>query len=615
MVMLPLLLAACSGQPAESPQVDEKPVAWLPSPPPPDDVIYFVLVDRFANGNTENDSDIDKSDPQAFHGGDITGVIEHLDELKELGVGTIWLSPVFDSRTDKFFEWGAFHGYWVEDYGKIEPRFGTTAELKRLSAELHQRDMRLVLDVVFNHVAMDAQLEKNKPDWFHPTCDITDWHDARQLTDCRVHGLPDLNQENEEVYQYLLGRSLGWIEEVQPDGFRIDAVRHMKNEFLERLSKDIHEIAGPGFLLLGEDFEGDALKLSQRFSAGGFGAMFDFPLHYAMLDTFCQGRPPGRIAATLSADHEYENPNRLVPFLDNHDRPRLQSSCDGDEKRVANALTFLFTTRGIPSLTYGTEVGLDGAEEPHNRQDMLFGIDHPQGELIKKLIQQRRAHKSLQEGTTRILALEGNLFAYARIVPSEAAIVLVNVDREPTTWPVPLEISGNARLRALDQNVSIEGTTVKVPGQSVATVIATRNTPFDASVSEDIRGRRATEADSKHRFPVLESRPTEPGGPGVNRDIERSVQLTIRGGPPHSELFLVGNGARLGNWDPKKGLGPMKPAGGGSYVYESTYRVGGVMEFKVVKRQANGHVTWQEGENQYLFVGAGKGPMRANIDF
>ena len=577
-----LLLAACAGQQAKEPviddeEVDQKPVTWQPAPPPRDDVIYFILVDRFANGNVTNDGEVHPADPQAFHGGDIAGVIEHLDELRDLGVRTIWLSPVFKSRTDKFFEWGAYHGYWVEDYGQIEPRFGTVEELRRLSDELLKRDMRLVLDVVLNHVAMDARLEKEKPDWFHPTCDIGDWNDARQLTDCRVHGLPDLNQENDEVYRYLVQQSLSWVKEVQPHGFRVDAVRHMRNSFLGRLSADIQAQAGPGFLMLGEDFEGDALKLSQTFAEGGFGAMFDFPLHYAMLDTFCHDRPPGRIAATLSTDDEYENPNRLVPFLDNHDRPRLQSICQGDEQRVTNALTFLFTTRGIPSLTYGTEVGLDGAEEPHNRKDMLFGVESQRRTVIKKLIAQRRAHRSLQVGATQILALEGSFFAYARIVPSEAAIIAVNSGVDAVEWTIPQTISQDSQLTALD-GASLEGTTLKVAPSSVVTLIATRNEPFIAPVS----------------------------------DVERLVQLTVHGAPATGQIYLVGNGPQLGNWDPQKGLGPLKAAKDGTYGLEFQYRVGRVMEFKVIEK-AKAQVTWQDGENQYLLVGAGEGPLSAKV--
>jgi len=544
--------------------------AWQPSPAPPDDAIYFVMVDRFANGDPANDGDIALDDPQAWHGGDIQGVIDHLDELDALGVRTVWLSPVFDTRDAKFFEWGAFHGYWVEDFGRIDPRFGTADDLRRLADELHARNMRLLLDVVFNHVAMDAELTRRKPHWFHPTCDINDWNDPLQLTDCRVHGLPDLAQENEEVYQYLLRTSIGWIDRVHADGFRIDAVRHMPNEFLARFAADIQAHAGPDFLLLGEDFQGDALNLSRTFQEGGFGALFDFPLHYAMLDVFCHGRPVGRIAATLSADREYEDPSRLVPFLDNHDLPRLQSACDGRNEDIEQALTVLITIRGIPSLTYGTEVGLAGAEEPANRADMAFDPDHPLGDHIRRLLALRRSNAALHAGATRLLTLDGELLVYARLAATQTALVAINRGATDAEWSLPPDLGPSTSLRDLMTDATIETSVVTVPAGGVRLVA----------------------------LPPQEAPP-----PG-----ERTLRVTVANAPraPGDELVVVGNGPRLGNWDPAAGIGPAQPDGAG-FAVELNHPVGDVLEFKAVIRHADGTVTWQPGENRYLLVESGDG--------
>ena len=555
------------------------PAAWQPPPPPPDDAIYFVLVDRFANGDPTNDGDIDPEDPQAWHGGDIQGVIDHLDELQTLGVRSIWLSPVFDTRTDKFFEWGAFHGYWVEDYARIDARFGTPDDLRRLADELHARDMRLLLDVVFNHVAMDAQLTREKPGWFHPTCDIVDWNDPHQLTDCRVHGLPDLAQENEEVYQYLLHTSIDWIDRVHADGFRIDAVRHMPNAFLARFAADIRAHAGPGFLLLGEDFQGDALGLSRTFREGDFGALFDFPLHYAMLDVFCHGRSVGRIAAVLSADRDYDNPARLVPFLDNHDLPRLPSACDGRAEDVEHALTVLLTTRGIPSITYGTEAGLTGAEEPANRADMVFGADHSRADHIRRLLALRSSRPALHSGGTRLLALQGDLLVYARTTAAQAILVAINRGDRMVEWPVPPQWRTGTPPRDL----------------------LTDRTLDEGSVSVPARGIR-----------VVEMPPLEPAGPAPTK--ERVIRVQVRGAPqiPDGELVVVGTGPRLGNWDPASGIGPAQSDESGLEV-EFTHPVGDVLEFKVVIRHADGAVTWQPGENRYLLVESGDDPESVQL--
>lgn len=173
--------------------------------------IYFVMVDRFANGDRSNDGDADPRDPHAFHGGDLKGLLSKLDWLQELGIDTVWLSPVFGMRTSKWHGYGAFHGYWTWDLNTIEPRFGDEALLVKLSDELHKRGMKLVLDLVLNHVGPDAPLVKEKPEWFHRKGGVTDWNDPVQLTTWDVHGLPDLATERADVAKYLTDASRRWL--------------------------------------------------------------------------------------------------------------------------------------------------------------------------------------------------------------------------------------------------------------------------------------------------------------------------------------------------------------------------------------------------------------------
>ncbi len=173
--------------------------------------IYFVMVDRFLNGNHTNDADADPSDPTAFHGGDLDGLIERLDWLQGLGIDTLWLSPLFAMRTEKYHGYGAFHGYWTYDLNAVEPRFGTEQTVKKLSAEVHKRGMKLMLDLVLNHVGPDAPLLTAHPTWFHTQGGVKDWHDAQQLENGDVHGLSDLAQENPEVAAYLSAATRRWL--------------------------------------------------------------------------------------------------------------------------------------------------------------------------------------------------------------------------------------------------------------------------------------------------------------------------------------------------------------------------------------------------------------------
>lgn len=173
--------------------------------------IYFVMIDRFADGDRSNDQGVELNDPQAFHGGDLAGVLSRLDWLQRLGVDTVWLSPVFRARTEKWHGYGAFHGYWTWDHAALEPKFGDEATLGKLAKALHDREMKLVLDVVLNHVGPDAPLLTQKPEWFHHNGGIQDWNDPVQLTTFDVHGLPDLATERKDVFEYLTSSSRRWL--------------------------------------------------------------------------------------------------------------------------------------------------------------------------------------------------------------------------------------------------------------------------------------------------------------------------------------------------------------------------------------------------------------------
>ncbi|MFP2930814.1 alpha-amylase family glycosyl hydrolase, partial [Pyxidicoccus sp. 3LG] len=435
--------------PTESPPPQEggaSPDAGTSWVPPAGDAIYFVMVDRFANGDPGNDGKVDLKDAQAFHGGDLQGVISRLDGLQRLGVRTVWLSPVFQMRTEKFYGYGAFHGYWVEDFGKVEPRFGDEALLARLAEELRRRDMRLVLDVVLNHVGPETRLVREKPDWFHGLGPIDNWNDTRELVMRDVHGLPDLAVEKEPVYAHLLEHSRRWVDSVRPAGYRLDAVKHMPLKFWARYNDDLRAHAGKDFLLLGEMLDGDPVLLARTMKEGRFGTMFDFPLAFALVDVFCRDRSPGHLGAVLFNDRLYPAPGSLVTLVDNHDLPRVMSECGGDMERVKRALAVQLTARGVPALTYGTEEGLTGKKEPENRGDMRFTPDHPLREWITRLLELRRGSEALQGGETLVLAAREDLFAYARVAPDEAVVIAINSGTSTEAVTLPRKLMG-ARLR------------------------------------------------------------------------------------------------------------------------------------------------------------------------
>ncbi|MEZ6183759.1 MAG: alpha-amylase family glycosyl hydrolase [Planctomycetota bacterium] len=429
-----MLWAAGCTQPA--PQALPPDPTWSPTAPPADDAIYFVLVDRYADA-LPNPGPIDLEDPHAWHGGDVGGVRAHLDELEALGIRTVWLSPIFHTRQEPFGEWGAFHGYWVQDLDDVDPRYGSAAELRALSDGLHARGMRLLLDMVYNHVAFDSPLREAHPDWFHPERPIEDYDDPVQRVEGQVHGLPDLAQERPEVDAWLYERSLAWLRGARADGLRVDAVRHLPAPWLGSVQRRLDaEFAAPVYSL-GEIFDGDRRRLLETWAESGLGAAFDYPLYYALVDVFGEDAPVGRLGAALTADAIAPPPGRWVTFLDNHDVPRIASVCGGDLSQVEAALGVLLTARGTPCLTYGTECGLEGEHEPANRSDMRFE-EQPLRARIRSLLAARRESQALLEGATSAFLLEPGLLGLLRRADSgAAALILINRRDEAAPLVLP----------------------------------------------------------------------------------------------------------------------------------------------------------------------------------
>ena len=523
------------------------------------DVVYFVFVDRFADGRPDAPGTVDRADPQAWHGGDLQGVIDRLDHLQDLGVGGVWLSPITQARTEKIDEWGAFHAYWVEDLGAVEPRLGTMDEARALSAELDRRGMGLWLDIVYNHVGYDTPLTTEQPDWFHHNGDILDWNDPVQVVTHDVHGLPDLAQENPEVYAHLLDASLFWLRELKPTGFRVDAVRHLPDGFLARMGDALRAESEGGFEMLGEVFEGHAGALAARQRSDKLDRVFDFPLHYAMKDVFCGDQHLGRIASTLSQDRAYTNPKALVTFLDNHDVSRIRSACGEDRDRMARAVAFLLASRGTPCLTYGTEAALSGAEEPANRADMVFegeGTDPEMHALLKALMDLRAQSPALRDGTTVIEQATATSLVVRRDTEAERAWIAVNLGDAEV--PGPAGLPEDAHGWWVSGATAPVAATDRVPPDSVAIWLA----------------------------PNPKAKPTPDPVPWT-------LTLTDEADTP---TRLVGAGDALGNWNPD--AAPAFTDG----TLTLTVPHGDVLAFKLVRQNANGSWTWEDRSDRYAHV-------------
>jgi hypothetical protein len=369
-------------------------------------LIYLLMVDRFADGLPDAPGTVDATDPQGWHGGDIPGIRARLDHLEGLGVDTLWLTPLATTRTEKMDQWGAYHGYWTLDHRTLEPRFGTRQDLIELVADLHKRDMKLLLDVVVNHLGYESPRLATHPHWFHAPTEVKDWNDPNQRINGWIHGLPDLAVEREEVSRYLVDAAIDWLSWSGADGLRIDAMRHVPLPFISAFAQVVNTGSQQPKFLLGEHLIGDPYQLAADHKASSLHAAFDFPLAWALRDLTCRDGSLGQLATVLSADRAHSDAGTLVTLLDNHDMPRISSACEGDHARVDRALALLFALRGIPSITWGTEIYMEGAEEPLNRASMPWAeLDGAQAP-IAELAANRRAHPSLRAGETHLLGYE-----------------------------------------------------------------------------------------------------------------------------------------------------------------------------------------------------------------
>jgi len=474
----------------------------------------------------------------------------------------VWLSPITQMRTEKIDEWGAFHGYWVADLAALEPRFGTLTQAKDLAEGLRERDMDLYLDMVYNHVGYDTPLVSEHPEWFHGRGDILDWSDEVQVRTHDVHGLPDLAQDHEAVYAHLLSSSMHWIDLLHPKGFRVDAVRHLDAGFLARLANDLHGTAGADFERIGEVFEGDPSRLARSLSEDQLTSVFDFPLHYALRDVFCDGQPMGRIASILAQDSLYgAGVPPLVTFLDNHDRPRI-----GDCQRAPLALAFLLTARGRPALTYGTEIRALGAEEPHNRGDMTFGLAHPMESDIRTWLRLRASSTAARQGRTVTHELTPTWLLQSRQVDDEALLIAINLG------DAPVSVSPKAQLGPVEvvSRWSVDDRTHPIDTEEHGSSV-----PPQSMQIWQLRGA----------FPV---RP-----PAV-----ATVTIEVAQAPGQGPAVLVGGGT-LGGWDPIRGV-EGKRLSDGRTTLTLQRPVGDVLAYKLAITPDN--PTWEDRSNRYLLV-------------
>ncbi|MFZ3589185.1 alpha-amylase family glycosyl hydrolase [Bacillus sp. DJP31] len=415
-----------------------------------DELIYFIMVDRFNNGDTSNDFEVDINDPRAYHGGDLKGVTDKLDYIKEMGFTAIWLTPIVKNEEK------GYHGYWTEDFYEVEEHFGTLEDVKTLVKEAHNRDIKVILDLVVNHTGYQHPWlnDPKKADWFHEKKDITNWDNQDNVENGQLFGLPDLAHENQEVEKYLLDMAKWWITETDIDGYRLDTVRHVPKSFWEKFSSEVKSVK-EDFFLIGEVWHEDPRYVA-AYGETGIDSFVDYPLYEGLNTTFRQPDQPVDWLHKIWLRNEafYENPYLLGTFLDNHDNLRFTREVvqkkQNPETRLKLALTYLYGAPGIPIIYYGTEIALDGGEDPDNRRMMAFRADKVIIDYISKLASIRKEFPSLRYGDFKMLFEDKGMAVFKRTYEDETTILAINNASETITAEFDVsEVGENRELRAL----------------------------------------------------------------------------------------------------------------------------------------------------------------------
>ena len=448
------------------------------------DTVYLIMPDRFSNGNPENDSTADTQEkanralPSGRHGGDIQGIINQLDYLEELGITAIWSTPLCEDNDKEY----SYHGYAQSDVYKIDSRYGTNEDYVRLAAELHKRNMKLIMDYVPNHWGLEHWMYKSKPakDWFHefPQFTQTNYKMSTQFdtnaaptekqifTDgWFVKSMPDLNQNNPLVLHYLIQNAIWWIEYADLDGIRVDTYCYNDKNAIATWTKAIRQ-EYQNFNIVGEVWYHNQAQIAYWQANSAIGAIqnynshlpsvMDFTLHDAIVQGAFNETAPSwdkglnRIYDNFTNDFLYKNSNNILVFLENHDTERFNELYPKFED-YKMAISLLATIRGIPQLYYGTEIGMQGKKEKGDadiRQDFPGGWQNDEinaftkegrtkkqqeyFEFTSRIFNWRKNNKVVRNGVTKHYAPSNNVYAFFRHNYSqiESFMVVINNNTE-----------------------------------------------------------------------------------------------------------------------------------------------------------------------------------------
>jgi glycosidase len=441
------------------------------------DLVYLIMPDRFANGDTSNDvrpsmrdTQRDRSNPFSRHGGDIEGVEEKLDYLKDLGVTTVWMTPVIENDMPLEAEWGGkvagYHGYWFTDHYTIEPRLGGEAAYRSLITSMHSKGMKIIQDAVYNHVGETHGFVLDKPmkDWFnewpayqganHKEEVFFDPNASKLDKDIMTGGwfvphLPDLNLRNPWLAKFMIQHAIWTTEEFGIDGWRVDTYKYCDEQFMNDVNAAL-EREFPSITIFGESWCSTPMA-SAYFVRNNMNFPFkhnlqgvtEFPTAYAMKDAALGN--PGALYSILAQDGLYKDPYRNCIFLENHDMNRILSELGDDVTRLKLATGLLLTLRGIPQIYYGTEVLMKNFKNPSDaevRRDFPGGFpgdgvdkfspaersaaETDYFNFLRKVANYRKTSSAIGKGKTLQYQAQNGVYVYFRYSSGQRIMCVLN---------------------------------------------------------------------------------------------------------------------------------------------------------------------------------------------
>ena len=458
------------------------------------DAIFLITPDRFANGDPSNDiveglkqTNIDRSEGYERHGGDLRGMINSIDYIHDLGYTAVWPTPVLINDMPQ----GSYHGYAITDYHKVDPRIGTLDEYKEFSMKLKQKGMKLIMDQVANHCGLEHWWMKDLPfkDWvnhqknYEDNIENWDWQKTIYSTHRRttnqdpyasakdhqgmsdgwfVEGMPDLNQRNPFMANYIIQNSIWWIETLDLGGIRQDTYPYPDKEFMSKWAGAIMS-EYPNFSIVGEEWSYNPLlvaywqdgKENKDGYKSNLKSSMDFPMQKAIIDGLKEeeswDKGLVKLYEGLANDFAYESPKDIMVFLDNHDKSRIYTEVGKDVIKAKMALSYMLMLPRIPQIYYGTEILMDDTANPGDHG--LIRTDFPGGwagdvvnaftgqgltaeqkdmqSFLKRILNYRKSSKAIQDGETKHFApFQGTYFLY-RTSGEETVVHIINKNEEP----------------------------------------------------------------------------------------------------------------------------------------------------------------------------------------